>query len=197
MSGFGCRLVVQISVAVLAEGEAGFRLNRCATAAPTPRPSVLGSGVRASPSPGVEAPAVGAGAGGISAALRLRCGSGVGSGRCAVGRLWGGVFVGGLRARAQRRRFPGCAVTGARPSLPPGPAVGSGRASPGAGWPPRLVPLPVATPRAPGPAAEPRPQGPRAGSDPAAPTWGASSAHGQWPRGPGVLAKEVQAPVSE
>lgn len=42
----------------LAEGEAGFCLNRRAASAPMPRPSVLGSGVRASPRPGVEPPAV-------------------------------------------------------------------------------------------------------------------------------------------
>lgn len=42
----------------LAEGEAGFCLNRRVASAPMPRPSVLGSGVRASPRPGVEPPAV-------------------------------------------------------------------------------------------------------------------------------------------
>lgn len=113
----------------LAEGEAGFCLNRRAASAPMPRPSVLGSGVRASPRPGVEPPAVVR----TGAPLRLR-GSGV---RLRGGGRWGGVWV-DCGAHAQRWRFSrGCAVTGAKPST--GPLL-----SPGAGW------LPVATLRAPG-----------------------------------------------
>lgn len=69
----------------LAEGEAGFCLNRRAASAPMPRPSVLGSGVRASPRPGVEPPAVVR----TRAPLRLR-GSGV---RLRGGGRWGGVWV--------------------------------------------------------------------------------------------------------
>lgn len=69
----------------LAEGEAGFCLNRRAASAPMPRPSVLGSGVRASPRPGVEPPAVVR----TRAPLRLR-GSGV---RLRGGGRWRGVWV--------------------------------------------------------------------------------------------------------
>lgn len=98
----------------LAEGEAGFCLNRRVASAPMPRPSVLGSGVRASPRPGVEPPAV----------VRTRAPP-PWLGRQASGRWAVGRRVGGLRAHAQRWRFPrGCAVTGAKPSArPPAPVT--------------------------------------------------------------------------
>lgn len=100
----------------LAEGEAGFCLNRRAASAPMPRPSVLGSGVRASPRPGVEPPAVVH----TRAPLCLR-GSGV---RPRGGGRWRGVWV-DCGAHAQRWRFSrGCAVTGAKPSArPPAPVT--------------------------------------------------------------------------
>lgn len=114
----------------LAEGEAGFCLNRCAASAPMPRPSVLGSGVRASPGPGVEPPAVVR----TGAPLRLR-GSGV---RLRGGGRWRGVWVDcGLM------RSAGGSPEGAR-SLERSQAPARPLLSPGAGW------LPVATLRAPG-----------------------------------------------